>query len=342
MGKRQWGGGGNRPPRLEPHAATELTSPVSPGGAPSPYLSIVIPTVGRRESLLETLRALDPGTLPDEAEVVVVDNARDRELDAGELGRIVGGRLRLLHEPQPGKWRCLNTAIEAGLGEVIAVLDDDMTPMPGWAGKVIESVRSRPDFDLFTGKSHIEWPPGVTVPKWANDNLAHCVCFSVLTWDGEHEREMGGIFPHPSGNHFWFRRSLLDSVGRFPPGWTSEAEFCMEARSRGHRGALVSGITCGHRVQPELVDADIFFDRAMGFGRALARMQRNDERAKGVRPNAFAEPFKHAAAIALWTLRELRSRSKPEDVSVPKRARARMRIGQHRALLGGRSSSGKS
>lgn len=312
---------------------------MSPDGGPPPYLSIVIATVGRRESLLETLRALDPGTLPDEAEVVVVDNARERELTAEAFGEFGVGRLRLLHEPQPGKWRCLNAAVRGGLGEVIAVLDDDMSPMPGWAERVIASVRSRPDFDLFAGKSHVQWPDGVVVPQWAQNNFAQCVCFSVLTWDGEHEREMGGIFPHPSGNHFWFRRSLLDSVGRFPPGWTSEAEFCMEARSHGHRGALVSGITCGHRVQPELVDADIFFDRAMGFGRALARIQRNDERVKGVRPNAIAEPFRHAAAIALWTLRELRARSKPEGAGVPMRARAWMRIGQHRALLGGRSSS---
>jgi len=320
----------------------ELRSPVSLDEGRRPCLSIVIATVGRRDSLLETLRALDPGSMPPEAEVVVVDNAPERELDAAGLAEVGGGRVRLLHEPRPGKWRCLNAAIEGGLGEIVAVLDDDMTPMRGWAGKVIESVRSRPGFDLFTGKSHVEWPQGTNVPEWAHDNLAHCVCFSVLTWDGEHEREMGGIFPHPSGNHFWFRRSLLESVGRFPPGWTSEAEFCMEARSRGHRGALVSGITCGHRVQPEIVDAKVFLDRATRFGRTLACIQRNDERVHRVRPRVIAGSLKHAAAIALWTLRDIRARWKPEGRGVPLRARARMRIGQHGELLRGRSASQES
>lgn len=313
---------------------------MSPDGGPPPplrpTLSIIIPTRHRRESLLQTLRALDPGSMPTQAEIVVVHNAPEPEVHRAEMEALGPGRIRLLHEPRKGKWRCLNAAIDSGLAEVIAVLDDDMTPMPGWAAAVIDSVRSRPGFDLFTGKSHVVWPPGVVVPQWANDNLAHCVCFSVLTWDGEHEREMGGIFPHPSGNHFWFRRSLLDSVGRFPPGWTSEAEFCMEARSRGRRGALVGGITCGHRVQPHLIDAKVFLDRASRFGQSLARIQRNDERIRGVRPRPIADPFGHAAAIALWTLRELRARRKPEGV--PMRARARMRIGQHRALLRGRSA----
>src|SRR6056297_2176698 len=131
------------------------TGGTSAGDDHKPGLSIVIPTLHRRESLLETLRALDPGSMPAEAEIVVVDNAPQPELDRGELEQAGAGRLRLLHEPRTGKGHCLNAAIDAGLGEVIAVLDDDMAPMPGWAQEVIETARARPGFDLFTGKSHV-------------------------------------------------------------------------------------------------------------------------------------------------------------------------------------------
>lgn len=315
-------------------------------GRIGPALTIIIATRGRRESLLETLRALDPASFPSEArqqiEIVVVDNAPTAELDHAELEAIGAGRVRLLHEPKPGKWRCLNAAIDSGLGdglgELIAVLDDDMTPMPGWAHRVIESARANPQADLFAGKSHVVWPPGAVVPGWAGHFLAQGICFSVLTWDGG-DRAMGGIFAHPSGNHFWFRRSVLDTVARFPPGWTSEAEFCMEARARGHRGALVAGITCGHRVQPGLIDAGAFLDRARRMGATTARIQQNEARIRGVRPRAIDRvvlgPLKHAAAITLWTLRDMRARRTAGPAGVITRARAQLRIGRHQTLLRG-------
>lgn len=202
-----------------------------PEGGPPPDLTIIIPTRHRHGSLLETLRALDPATMPPRSEVVVVDNAPKRELDPGELAEIGAGRLRLLHEPKPGKWRCLNTAIRdgagGGLGEVVAVLDDDMAPMPGWAQGVIESARSRPAYDLFAGKSHVVWPAGASVPAWAHHFLAQGVCFSVLTWDGDHEREMGARSPTPaattsgSDDRSWrpFPRSHRDGPARPSGAW---------------------------------------------------------------------------------------------------------------------------
>lgn len=305
-------------------------------GGKAPELSIIIPTQHRRESLLETLRALDPATMPPHTEVVVVDNAPHPELDPDETARAGAGRLRLLHEPRPGKWRCLNKAIATGLGQIIAVLDDDMTPMPGWAQRVIESVRTRPGFDLFAGKSHVVWPAGASVPDWAHHYLAQGVCFSVLTWDGDREREMGGALAHPSGNHFWFRRSILQSVPIFPPGWTSEAEWCMEARARGHRGVFVPGIDCGHRVQPGLIDAGVFLDRSLRFGQTTGRFTLTQDKVQGIDPaRLLARKCKSVAALALWTLRERRARRQPEGVGVPTRARALLRIGRHRQLLAG-------
>ncbi len=306
-------------------------------------LSIVIPTLHRRESLLETLRALDPAGCsapwPAGAEVVVVDNAPEPELDAAELHEAGAGRLRLLHEPRPGKGHALNTAIHGGLGEVVAVLDDDMAPMPGWARAALASASAHPEIDIFAGKSHVVWPDGASVPSWGNHFLAQGLCFSVLTWDGDADREMGGNFPYPSGNHFWFRRRVLDSVGGFPTVWNPEPEFCMEARAKGHRGLLVSAITCGHRVQPELIDAGVFLDRARRVGRTQARIQFNDDRGGGVGPaRLLTRKGKSLAGLALWTLRDGRARWQPEPSGVLLRARAQLRMGRYRALLVGSRS----
>ncbi|MGD1917009.1 MAG: glycosyltransferase family 2 protein [Phycisphaerales bacterium] len=321
----------------------------------APNCSIVIATVRRRDSLLETLRALDPAGLeaewPEGAEVVVVENTPEPELDAAEIEHVGAGRVRLLHEPKRGKWRCLNTAIERGrregwLGEIIAVLDDDMSPMPGWAAAVVDSGRTRPEHDLFAGKSHVQWPPGVPVPEWAEHYLALNVCFSILTWEGETDREMGGIFPHPSGNHFWFRRSILESIPEsnpaFSPGWTTEIRFCMAARARGHRGLLIPRITCGHRVQPALIDEDAFLHRAITVGHTMGRLRLAEERPRGAQ--ALATRGKSAAALAVWTLRERRARRRASRDHAPEivieRARAKLQLGRHGALLGLRREIG--
>lgn len=316
-----------------------LTCPVSTPPASRPALSIVIPTVHRRESLLEVLHALDPASMPEGVEIIVADNAPRPEIDLAELESICAGRLRLLHVPEPGKWRCLNAVIKEGSGswlaDTIAVLDDDMTPMPGWAAAVLESVRSRPDFDLFTGKSHVVWPEGEDVPGWADHYLAQGVCFSVLTWQGEDERVMGeAAIQHPSGNHFWFRRQVLESVPAFPPGWTSEAEWCMEARARGHRGLLVPTVWCGHRVQPGLMRPEAFLDRALRFGHTLGRIQNKEDRIRGLGTSKrVLRTAKSLAAIIVWTVRERRARRRPGDEGLKQRARALLRLGRHRAIL---------
>jgi len=112
-------------------------------------LTVIIPTAGRKASLRETLAELANRTGSDLAEVVVVDNAPQPDLDESDVS-LPGLEVRLLREPRPGKSFALNRAIESGVGEIVGVLDDDMTPMPGWIDAVIASVRARPQFDIFS------------------------------------------------------------------------------------------------------------------------------------------------------------------------------------------------
>jgi len=356
-----------------------ISAPVSvlapdpaPSAARAPVLSIVIATARRRASLVRTLRDLAPAAMPAEAEIVVVDNSPERELSTDGLAAAIGdahaARVRLVHHAPRGKWRCLNAVVNGDvgdtIGDTIAVLDDDMAPMPGWPAAVLDSVRSRPDSDLFAGKSTVQWPAGLRTPEWAEHYLAQNVCFSVLHWEGERDREMGGIFPAPSGNHFWFRRRVLETVGRFPPGWTTEAQFCLRARALGHRGVLIPQITCRHRVQPELVDPEVFMARALSLGHTLGRLGRAEQRDDRARPGpaggtarTLARRGKSAAALALWTLRERRARQalsrsrggsrdgshsqdEPRPELVIARARARLQRGRHEALLGRRREIG--
>lgn len=288
-------------------------------------LTVIVPTKGRRASLRRMLAGLGPLDGRRDVEIVVVDNATEPELAEGDV-RVPGAvAVRLLHEPAPGKGRALNRALRAGVGELVAVLDDDMEPMAGWVDAVIASARSRPEFDIFAGRSHVVWPEGVGRPVWAGHWLAQGAAFSVVRWDGEDDVEMGaGALEHPSGNHFWFRRSVLGSVRGFPPVWANEPEFVMAARRLGHRGVFVPEVDCGHRIQPELVDDAVFLERVEWYGRARA---------------SFDGPGRGAAVWRakrlVWRWRGVRARLRGGDGRVPAIAKARMQWAYYDEALRG-------
>jgi glycosyltransferase involved in cell wall biosynthesis len=95
-----------------------------------PLISVVIPTRDRRETLLETLAALDGQDLPaGAADIIVVDNgSRDDTLQA--LARRAPGRLplRILTESRPGPAAARNRGWEAARGRSVLFLGDDMIP----------------------------------------------------------------------------------------------------------------------------------------------------------------------------------------------------------------------
>src|SRR5579864_4176953 len=179
---------------------------------PVPNISVVICTRNRADSLKVTLECLASanreGIL---AEVIVVDNAgtdNAREVAESFNQRI---RIRYLYEPRTkkfGKCHALNRALDSeGLGEIIAVLDDDMSPDPNWFRGVMALCNRWPQKYLFTGKTYTIWP-SENVPGWAKKPALQSWIFSsynVGTADAPlHE----GWY---SGNHFWFRSRVLAS-----------------------------------------------------------------------------------------------------------------------------------
>src|SRR6202043_3935219 len=96
------------------------------------------------------------------AEVIVVDNAggdNTKEVANSFSHRIA---VRYLYEPETagyGKVHALNRALSAGgLGEIVAVLDDDMSPHLDWFQGVKAISERWPDKDLFAGNTYIIWP----------------------------------------------------------------------------------------------------------------------------------------------------------------------------------------
>lgn len=242
-------------------------------------ISVVICTRHRAESLRQTLGCLDRADKRGlRCEVVIVDNGGGDQTVAVARTAIPGLAIHYLSEPRPGKCHALNRALEgAVLGQIVAVLDDDMSPEPGWFQGVKALSDRHPDKDFFTGKSYVIWPMA-DPPPWCLDTELHAWAFSVMGPEEDEPLPSGRWF---SGNHFWFRSRLLADGRRFDSGKidlrthleTAEPQFMLRLTDEGHGGMMGPDAVCGHRIQPELLTPEAVRTRALRCGRAFAEIR---------------------------------------------------------------------
>ena len=92
-----------------------------------PAISVVVPTRDRAGAIASLLEALARQSLPAERfEVIVVDDGSDPPL------RVPEGARGLRHERSGGPGAARNTGWRAAAAPLIAFVDDDCEPAPGW------------------------------------------------------------------------------------------------------------------------------------------------------------------------------------------------------------------
>ena len=274
-------------------------------------ISVVICTRNRAESLRETLACLaraDKTGL--RCEVVVVDNGGIDHTAAVAREPIHDLPIHYLVEPLAGKSHALNRALaDAPLGEIVAVLDDDMSPHPDWFAGVKAICDRWPDKDYFTGRSYCIWPVP-KVPDWCTHPRLRGWAFSVMSVSKETEVSDGRWF---SGNHFWFRSRVLNDGRRFETGQPdlsthiemSEPQFMLKLAEDGFGGLMAPDAVCGHRIQPDLLKFEVLQRRAVrvGRGNAVARLQPYKARIKQARlfrAHPFLSRLFCAASLIGW------------------------------------------
>jgi glycosyltransferase involved in cell wall biosynthesis len=235
---------------------------------PSPDISVIICTRNRSSSLKTTLECLaraDRDGL--RAELIVVDNgSKDDTKNAAESFRS-WIPTRYLYEPTLGafgKSHALNRALDdGGLGKIVAVLDDDMSPCMDWFKGVTAICKRWPDKDIFTGSTYIIWPCD-DVPAWARNAVVQRSIFSFLGfWTSDSPLQDGQWF---GGNHFWFRSRVLEGGRRFKDKWLTEADFQFDLVEQGFHGVAGPDAVAGHRIQPALLQRNVAADRAKKLG----------------------------------------------------------------------------
>jgi glycosyltransferase involved in cell wall biosynthesis len=235
-------------------------------------ISVIICTRNRAESLAETLGLLaraDRAGL--RVEIVVVDNGSSDATP--EIARSFSNAidLRVLFEPRQGvfgKSHALNRALdEGGLGKIIAILDDDMTPHADWFRGIVALSERWPEKDIFTGRSYVVWPsdPPSEIVKSA---ALRTWMYSII--DGGMEDQPMGNGRWFSGNHFWFRSRCLQSGVRFDDIWLTEPKFMLDQVERGYEAISGPDAVVGHRIQEHLLEKDVIRERARKVGESNA------------------------------------------------------------------------
>lgn len=123
-------------------------------GARFPSMTVAVCTKDRPENLarcLQHLLKLQTPILGEELnfEVLVIDNAPSNEKTKELVDSLAG--VRYAREPKPGLDFARNRALQEATGEILAFLDDDVTPDRQWLKGLREAWAENPDSGGFTG-----------------------------------------------------------------------------------------------------------------------------------------------------------------------------------------------
>ncbi len=244
-----------------------------------PAASVIICTRDRPDEVGPCVEAcIAHGVLADGGEIVVVDNGKE------PLAARLPDGVRVVREAVPGLSRARNTGAAAARNDVLAYLDDDARPAPGW----IESLRDGfcdPRVAVAGGPIQGLWP-AERPAGWPPTGMESF--FSVLSL-GDADQDFPGR-AEVYGANWAIRRAAFDAVGGFDAGFgTGEGgalggdEFM--AATNVHRlglgvGRYLAAAAVGHRIEHHRIDESYIVLRAfhngletVGYERAgLARL----------------------------------------------------------------------
>jgi len=232
-------------------------------------VSVAVCTLDRAKVLagcLDALAAQSP--VPPGMEVLVIDNGSTDDTEAVVAGHPCARRVV---EPTRGLSHARNTALREATGDVVAFLDDDARPEPGWAASVAAAAERWPDAGAIGGPVVLEWL--APRPSWLGPELERWYSGRAL---GDAPRLLGER-EHPVGANLAIRRAAALEVGGFSPelgrvgaalGSEEEVDLLRRLRGAGWEVAWEPAASVRHLVEPERMTVRWLLRRAWAQGRS--------------------------------------------------------------------------
>jgi glycosyltransferase involved in cell wall biosynthesis len=194
--------------------------------APTPTISVIIPTRNRAARLQRVIDALLSDPYPNK-EIIVCDGAsKDGTVD---LLRSYGDRVRWVSENDGGEFNARNNALRMAKGTIIRNMSDDDIPVSGAFAIAAEHFRRFPATDLLFGQSV---------------NFYVTKSGKIITADARKRTEKSitirnfirGTALFPVSETVFIRKSVIEKIGGFDPA-VSGADYDLWARAahRGHK-----------------------------------------------------------------------------------------------------------
>lgn len=185
----------------------------APAAAQGPVVSVILPTYRRPAGLTRALRGLALQTATFPWEVVVVDNhGGDRaEEIVAQLSHGHPASLRYHVEARPGASHARNRGLGEASGPIVAMIDDDVVPGPGWLVALVTPILEG-QADGVAGRVVLD--PTVPRPRWLDERVVgrYLTRFELGPVPRELRPDEFAVTANAA-----FRADLMDRVGRFDP-----------------------------------------------------------------------------------------------------------------------------
>jgi glycosyltransferase involved in cell wall biosynthesis len=236
------------------------------------YISVIIPTYKRPQTLLQTLHSLQEQTLTD-FEILVVDNAADPEIErrVTEFSQTAVVPALYVPEPRLGVHYARNTAAKIASGDLLLYTDDDMSFDPNWVAAYAKAFAEHPEMAAAGGPVRPVWeqPP----PQWILDYMSNADCFPILSL-----MEPYGTFQLDKRGYFFscnmaIWKSVLMARGGFHPEatgnvWLGDGETGLN-RYMWAQGDLIGYVpesSAYHHIPPSRMTLEYFCHRMANEG----------------------------------------------------------------------------
>jgi glucosyl-dolichyl phosphate glucuronosyltransferase len=239
-----------------------------------PLVTVLLPTFRRPEGLAAALDGIAAQSDPGVAwELVVVDNDDPPGAEGVFHSRFnkLTVPARLIREPQRGSAFARNRGVAEARGEILAMLDDDVSPGPAWLGRLIEPILAG-RADATGGRVVLD--SSVPRPRWFDEQGIGGYLTQLDLGSAERDLVSDEIVLTANAA---FRAVLLRASGGFDPALgprgrsqlvNDDTLVVRRVRAAGGRVRYVPGATVVHQLPAARLRRRYLLRRAYAQGRS--------------------------------------------------------------------------